>query len=99
MIPGRAVELFDGREHDYLAWVQAHPDGFVANVDRAQVVPQYPMIHRASHGAVSSPRIGNFTTGDYLKFCAVDLVALERYLESRFSRPATYCRQCMRKGG
>ena len=92
------VERFDRREHDYLAWVQANPDGFVANVDRAQVVPQYPMIHRASHRALSSPRIGNFTTGDYLKFCAIDQEALERFLASRFSRPATYCRQCMPKG-
>lgn len=92
------VEPFDGREDDYLAWVQVHPDGFVANVDRAKAVPQYPMIHRASHGAISSSRIGNFTTGDYLKFCAIDLEALERYLAAHFSRPATYCRQCMRKG-
>lgn len=36
------VERFDGREDDYLAWVQAHPDGFVANVDRAQVAAQQP---------------------------------------------------------
>ncbi|WP_165942141.1 hypothetical protein [Luteimonas arsenica] len=35
---------------------------------------------------------------DYLKFCTVDLEALERDLASRYSRPATYCRQCMEKG-
>ena len=26
---GMAVELFDGREYNYAAWVQAHPDGLV----------------------------------------------------------------------
>lgn len=84
-----AVELFDRREDGYSLWVQEHPDGFVANVDRANVAAQYPMIHRASHRLISSPRIGNFTTGDYLKFCSAGLEALERYLERRFQRRPT----------
>ena len=36
------VEPFDNREEAYIAWVSTHPQGFVANMDRAGDVPQYP---------------------------------------------------------
>lgn len=89
------VKLFDNDEAAYLAWVQANPNGFVANIDRAQAFQQYPMVHVATHGLVSSPKIGNFTTGDYVKFCSTDLDALERYSQAKFGRPLTRCSQCM----
>ena len=57
-----AVEFFEGREADYLKWMQDHPEGFVANMDRSGHVQQYPMIHRANHRLMWSPKIGNFTT-------------------------------------
>lgn len=90
-----AALLFDHDESGYLAWVQAHPDGFVGNMDRAGHVPQYPMVHRATHASVSSPKIGNFTTGDYVKVCAGGLEALEADLLRRYGRAATRCRVCM----
>lgn len=90
-----AVELFRDREREYLAWVLAHPNGFVANMDVAESVPNYPMIHRASHGLVSSPNIGNFTVGGYMKYCSVDLAALERHLRRLYGRRATHCAHCM----
>ncbi len=89
------VEYFDRREEAYLGWVQVHPYGWVANVDRDGRVPHYPMIHRASHGAISSARIGSFTTGDYVKFCALDSEELECELVARYGRRATHCSQCM----
>ena len=89
------VELFDSDETGNLKWVQANPHGFVANIDRARAVPQYPMVHAATHGLMSSPKIGNFTTGDYVKFCSADLDALERYSQTNFGRPLTRCSQCM----
>lgn len=92
---GDAVELFKDRENEYLAWVQSHPDGFVANMDVAERFPTYPMIHRASHGMVSSLKIGNFTTGDYVKYCSVDLAALQRHLQALYGRQATHCAHCM----
>lgn len=88
------VEVFDDRESDYLGWIARHPEGYVANVDRAGVVPQYPMIHRASHRLMSSDRIGGFTTGAYLKLCSTDLDALQREVQVRFKRPATHCKVC-----
>lgn len=89
------VPRFDHDEDAYIAWVTRHPEGFVANMDRARRVPQYPMIHRATHGAVSSPRIGNFTTGDYVKVCALDLQALQDDLMKQYGRKATLCAICM----
>ena len=89
------VKLFDNDETGYLKWVQANPRGFVANVDRAGTVPQYPMVHVATHGSMSSAKIGNFTTGDYVKFCSTDLDALEQYSQPKFGRALTRCSQCM----
>ena len=89
------VEIFDNDETGYLRWVQANPAGFVANVDRAGRIASYPMVHTATHGSVSSAKIGNFTTGDYLKFCSTDLDALDAYSQSQFGRPLTRCAQCM----
>ena len=94
-IGGIVVKLFDNDETGYLSWVEANPRGFVANVDRSLSVQQYPMVHAASHRAISSPKIGNFTTGDYVKFCSTDLAALERYSQSTYGRPLTHCAVCM----
>ena len=89
------VELFDNDETGYLKWVQSNPHGFVANVDRAGRVPQYPMVHATTHGSMSSAKIGNFTTGDYVKFCSTDLDALEQYSQTKFDRSLTRCSTCM----
>ncbi len=89
------VELFDNDDTGYLKWVQANPHGFVANVDRAGTVSQYPMIHAATHGSMSSPKIGNVTTGDYIKFCGTDLGALEEYALTMFGRPLTRYSHCV----
>jgi hypothetical protein len=89
------IELFDNDEIGYLNWVRSNPRGFVANVDRAGRVPQYPMVHAATHGSMSSAKIGNFTTGDYLKFCSTDLDALEQYSKTKFGRSLTRCSICM----
>ena len=90
------VERFDSDEDSYLAWVAAHPHGFVANVDRAGAIPDYPMVHAATHALISSPRIGNFTTGDYIKLCSADLAALEQYVKTEYGRHPTRCSQCMK---
>ena len=89
------VQLYDNDEPGYLAWVTANPAGFVATLDRALSFPQYPMVHKATHGLISSANIGGFTTGDYVKLCAADLPALERYCQEKYGRPLTRCRACM----
>lgn len=86
---------FDDEEDAYVRWLAEHPDGFVANVDRARTMPQYPMLHLASHGLISSERIGGFTTGAYLKICGTDLTKLEGALTAEYGRKPTRCDVCM----
>lgn len=90
-----SVEFFDVDDQSYLDWVQSHPEGYIANVDRMVKVPDYPMIHRATHGLLSSAKIGNFTAGDYVKYCSTDLDALRAWVEFVCGRVATRCGQCM----
>jgi hypothetical protein len=90
------VSVFDNDEENYLNWVSANQRGFVANIDRNQNMPQYPMAHLAKHKQISSKKIGNFTTGDYIKFCSDSLEELDRYAQSKYGRSLTHCSVCMR---
>ncbi len=87
------VEVFDKKEKEYLAWVEANPSGFVANMDKAKSMKQYPMIHSASDAAISKDKRGNFTTNDYFKICSTDLRELRSYLKHKYRR-FTYCMKC-----
>lgn len=89
------VIVFDDDESDYLSWVNSNPSGYVVNIDRARNVHNYPMIHAATHGLISSEKIGNFTTGDYIKFCSTDIEALDRFSQSMLGCSLTRCAQCM----
>ena len=89
------MEIFDNDEEGYTRWVLAHPEGFVVNVDRAQKVPHYPMVHQATHKLISSQEIGNFTTGKFLKICSADLQELDNYSQSKYGRSLNYCSVCM----
>lgn len=86
---------FDNNEEEYLAWVHANPNGFVVNVDRARRVPHYPMVHRATHGLMSSPARTNYTTNDYIKICSPELSELEGFSLSEYGRALNRCETCM----
>ena len=90
------VKIFDKSEDEYIAWVAANQSGFIANIDRDLTVPQYPMAHKASHKIMSSPKIGNFTTGDYTKACSTSLEELEGYAKLKYRLKLTYCGTCFR---
>lgn len=93
--PSRAwnVEVFDKKEKEYLAWIEENPSGFVANMDKAKSMKQYPMIHSAGDTAISKDKRGNFTTNDYFKICSTDLRELRSYLKHKYRR-FTYCMKC-----
>ena len=85
-------------KHDdsgYLKWVVSNPNGYVVNVDEPQYFSEYPMVHSASHKSISSPKRSNYTTGRYLKFCAVSLQELEQWSQATYGRPLTHCAVCM----
>ncbi|MFQ2147396.1 HNH endonuclease [Aeromonas jandaei] len=89
----RVIQEFKDQEEEYLAWVEENPDGFVANMDKAGVMKQYPMIHTAGDAAISKDKRGNFTTNAYFKICSTDLQELRSYLKHKYHR-FTYCKKC-----
>lgn len=54
----------------YLAWIGAHPEGFVLNVRRSPD-PSYVVLHRANCGVIASTKrsAGAYTAGGYRKVC------------------------------
>ena len=88
-------KTFVDDESGYLAWVHAHPHGFVVNIDDPQITPQYPMVHVASHKSLSSPTRTNYTTGRYFKVCSDSLEELQAWAQKKYGRGLTRCRQCM----
>ncbi len=89
------INRFKDDDAGYLAWVRGHPAGFVVNVDDPLQTPRYPMVHSASHKAVSSPARDNYTTGRYIKVCSIHLGELEQWAQSTYGRPLVHCSQCM----
>ncbi|ELI6420929.1 HNH endonuclease [Aeromonas veronii] len=89
----KVIQEFKDQEEEYLAWVEENPDGFVANMDKAGVMKQYPMIHSAGDAAISKDKRGNFTTNAYFKICSTDLQELRSYLKHKYHR-FTYCMKC-----
>ena len=88
------VTEFVNDETGYLAWVHAHPHGYIANVDVAGQVQQYPMVHLASHKLLSSSAVGNYTTHNYTKACSTEMDALERWSMRKYKKSLTRCRVC-----
>jgi hypothetical protein len=88
-------QTFVNDENGYLGWVQAHPNGYVVNIDNPQVTPQYPMVHAASHRSMSTPARTNYTTGRYFKVCSEQFEELEAWAQSKYGHALTRCRQCM----
>lgn len=86
-----AMRRFRNDDEKYLAWVAGHPNGFIVNVDVAQTVANYPMVHSAAHKLLTSEKIGGFTTGDYEKVCSEDLAELEEWSKENHGKRLTFC--------
>lgn len=85
---------FWNEEAAYLEWQRAPlHDGFVAQMDKAAVVPQYPMIHRADCAGLKGA--ANYTTGSYFKVCSTDMGELHAWAHRRYGRALTPCGRCM----
>lgn len=90
------VESFRDDEAGYLGWIDCNPGGYVVNVDEPHSMSQYPMVHSASHKAISSSSRSNFTTGRYLKFCSDSLEELELWSKKTYGCRLVRCAQCMK---
>ena len=89
-------EKFVDAEDEYLRWVRDNQSGFVVNADNDYRSPDYPLVHRATHKLISSPKIGNFTNGRFFKVCSNDPNDLEKWAKSDGRRPLTPCGTCFK---
>ena len=89
------IEIFRNDDRGYLRWTAANPHGFIVNVDEPATSPDYPMIHRATHRSMTSPRRTNYTTKRYFKVCSADAGELERWAKRERGRPLNPCKACM----
>lgn len=89
-------QVFDNDEIGYLRWADEHQDdGFIINTDGDERSPDYPMVHRASPGAMTTAKRGNYTTGRFFKVCSTDMSDLEAWARRVRNRSLTHCKQCM----
>lgn len=95
------VEVFDGGDGPYLAWVQQHPQGFVLNRRRG-TSRNYLVLHRSACAKIRTytqmARPEGFTGRSYIKVCAPTVEALQVYARGKGGRPdgsfSAKCRAC-----
>jgi len=88
-------EVFDKNETGYLRWVATNQTGFIVNTDHDHRSDDYPMVHRATHRALTSERRRNYTTGRFFKVCSNDITDLEQSARRVRNRSLTRCAKCM----
>jgi putative restriction endonuclease len=90
------LAVFIGAERDYLDWTATNEPGFIVNVDHDRVSREYPMIHRATHKALTTPKNENYTTNRFFKVCSDNIPELEHWAQQDGRAPLRPCRICMR---
>ena len=88
-------KIFINDEHGYLRWAANNPKGFIVNADEPHTSPDYPMVHRATHKAMTTSRRQNYTTGRYFKVCSNDMGELEKWAKRIRGRSLNHCGICM----
>jgi hypothetical protein len=96
LIPrGGAVIQFQDNDVSYLAWIAAHPDGFVLNVRRS-ADPEYVVLHRASCKSISTREqaLGAFTARNFRKICAASIAELQLAAERQGRIDGSFSKRC-----
>jgi hypothetical protein len=89
-----SVREFRGNDPGYLAWIAAHPGGYVINIRRDHN-PTDARLHAAGCRWISgeNPRGGPWT-GRYVKVCADALAALEQWASEHARGSIKRCGTC-----
>ena len=85
------VSIAEFRDSDeaFLAWLVAHPDGYVINIGRSE--RGYARLHRASCSTITRrPPL----TGPYIKICSVSPAELDQWSAQRPSAAVSNCGTC-----
>jgi hypothetical protein len=94
--PGIEVEVFRDDDVGYLAWLTAHPRGFVVNAAR-NPRPNYLILHRASCSTIRGrPTRGGSWTGPYVKVCSDDKLVIAAWTGMTVGAAPTRCGVCLR---
>lgn len=94
--PAIEVEIFRDDDGRYLAWLAAHPAGFVLNVARSPR-PGYLKLHRATCRTISGrPTRGGPWTGPYIKVCSGDELQIAAWTGKTVGAAPTRCGICLR---
>ena len=87
---------FSNDDLGYLAWVGAHPDGFVLNVRRVPDRDRVAVLHRASCKSISNETYapGAYTGRGYRKVCAITEAELNLAAKSEGRSDGTFSKRC-----
>jgi hypothetical protein len=93
---GLDIEIFRDDDDGYLAWLAAHPAGFVLNVERSPR-PNYLILHRATCRTITGrPARGGPWTGPYIKVCSHDELHVAAWTGKTVGAAPTRCGVCLR---
>jgi hypothetical protein len=93
-----SVRAFRDDDAGYLAWLDAHPDGYVINIERSHSATE-ARVHHAGCWTISgqNPR-GGALTGSYVKVCAERLAELEQWASDQVGKTIPRCGTCHSAG-
>lgn len=90
------MRRFVNDDAGYIAWLDAHPDGFVLNT-YAHVTSTYLIVHRAACRTINRPLApGKSWTYPYGKTCSDDRQEIEAWALRETGKPVKPCAHCLR---
>jgi len=91
------IQVFDGDDSIYQAWLSAHPDGYVLNA-RRNLSPNYMVLHKASCEMISNygemSKKGGFTERSFIKVCGPTIGALRDWVCKHGRADRTFSNEC-----
>ena len=89
------IRRFVHDDAGYLAWLKAHPAGFVLNT-YPHVTSAYLVLHRVACGTINRQLAAGRTWTDlYGKTCDDDRTAIERWAIEQTGKPVKPCGHCL----
>jgi hypothetical protein len=96
VVEDEAMSAREFRDDDegYLAWLAAHPDGYVINIARSHNTKE-SRVHHAGCWTISSQNArAGACTGPYVKVCAEHLAELVQWAIDQVGEPIPPCGTC-----
>jgi hypothetical protein len=94
--PNADPDVGEFRDDDagYLAWLAAHPDGYVINILRSHSANS-SRVHRAGCWTISGEHLHKGgLTHQYVKVCAEQLAELDQWAINQVGEPIVRCKTC-----